>query len=354
MMANGTIPAVGDTCSSITSCDDCIKTYTCHFCEYDLQCHAIGSTSGCIKGMSTCHHIEDCVRKDPEYVGYGPPGYVVLGVLCLVSTLVCCVGGCTVLIGMIRRGRARSATRATSRRNVAKHSATDVDNDTTTSLLSPVDDVEGGSSSDETPPRAPVDPEPAPRSTFGTLCSRTIWLGSLVGFTICALMYYPRVPDYQICNQQFDWESIFASLISIKPKIHYQIITSVVNENRFAFHLDSGVADISHNGIKVGTWAISNWTAEAGAVSDMLAMVKIEPSTFAESMSLWKDFHYNNLTFQINTNLTGSIRWGSLKLYSFSVQAPAVDFLVGDKYPRDLCKCTEYLTPTNKSLMSLH
>ncbi|ETV67014.1 hypothetical protein, variant [Aphanomyces astaci] len=261
----GVMAQIGDACSALATCDECIKTYTCHFCERDLQCHAIGSTSGCIKGMSTCHHIEDCVRSTPQYVGYGPPGYVVLGVLCLVATLVCCVGGCSVLVGMIRRGRATSPV--PPRRDSAKPSNADIDNDVTTSLLSPVDDVEDSADRGALPVSTATATQQT--ATFRTLCSRTIWLGSLVAFTILALMYYPRVPDYQICNQEFDWESIFASLISVTPKIHYQIITSVVNENRFAFHLDSGVADISHNGIKVGTWAISNWTAEAGAVTDV-------------------------------------------------------------------------------------
>ncbi|KAG9409133.1 hypothetical protein AC1031_019395 [Aphanomyces cochlioides] len=325
--------SVGDACNTLQTCDECIKTYTCHFCEFDLQCHTIGSTSGCIKGMSTCHHIEDCVRPHPQLVGYGPPMYVVLGVLCLVATLLCCCCGCSVMWGMIKRLRARSSRRRTFKPKQD-------DNDSMTSLLSSVE--EGDDEEEIIPPAA----QPQ-RTGVRSLFTRFIWLGILIAFTIVALMYYPRVPDYQVCNQQFDWESIFLSLISIQPKIHYDVIISVVNENRFAFDLDYGYANISHRGVKVGTWEISNWTAEAGAISDMMALVKIEPSTYSEAYSLLTDFRANNLTFQIDTNISGYIRWGKYKLSPVSVVAPQVDFLVGDKYPRDLCKCTEYFTPSN-------
>ncbi|KAF0717493.1 Aste57867_2255 [Aphanomyces stellatus] len=340
---------VATPCSELLTCDDCIKTYTCHFCEQDLQCHAIGSTSGCIKGMSTCHHIQDCVRPDPQIVGYGPPAYVVLGVLVLVATLLCCCCSCSMLIQMIQRARGRSA-----RRRSGKAMRTD-DNDSTTALLSTVDEeaTDGGG----------LDPALAPTPVVSTgsvesgggsgggirsILSRFLWLGSFVALTVLALMYYPRIPDYEICNQQFDWESTFLSLTNpLHPQVKYDVIISVINENRFAFDVEYAKADISHNGIKVGTWSISNWTAEAGAVSDMLTPVMIEPATYVEAWSLLSDFRANNLTFQLKTNLSGSIRWGSFKLYDFTVVAPDTDFLVGSKLPRDLCKCSEYLTPTN-------
>lgn len=49
---------INDPCAAHTSCDECLNaSYLCHFCQYDFQCHAIGSTYGCITGMSVCHHL---------------------------------------------------------------------------------------------------------------------------------------------------------------------------------------------------------------------------------------------------------------------------------------------------------
>lgn len=76
-------------CSSFDTCDKCRSNYRCHFCEKDYQCHAVGSPSGCIVGIQTCHHIEDCVRDKPEYIGYGPTPAVVASVLCSSIILAC-------------------------------------------------------------------------------------------------------------------------------------------------------------------------------------------------------------------------------------------------------------------------
>lgn len=46
-------------CADHKTCDECLAaSYTCHFCESDFQCHTIGSPSGCLVGISTCHHLE--------------------------------------------------------------------------------------------------------------------------------------------------------------------------------------------------------------------------------------------------------------------------------------------------------
>lgn len=46
-------------CSDHKTCDECVAaSYTCHFCEFDFQCHTVGSPLGCITGISTCHHLD--------------------------------------------------------------------------------------------------------------------------------------------------------------------------------------------------------------------------------------------------------------------------------------------------------
>lgn len=46
-------------CADHKTCDECVAaSYTCHFCEFDFQCHTIGSPVGCVTGISTCHHLD--------------------------------------------------------------------------------------------------------------------------------------------------------------------------------------------------------------------------------------------------------------------------------------------------------
>lgn len=61
-------PANGSftSCAEYKTCDECVaSSYTCHFCEFDFQCHVIGSPSGCITGISTCHHLEGALAVCP-------------------------------------------------------------------------------------------------------------------------------------------------------------------------------------------------------------------------------------------------------------------------------------------------
>jgi hypothetical protein len=154
---------------------------------------------------------------------------------------------------------------------------------------------------------------------WSTFFWRLGWLGTLLGVTIFALMFYPRIPDYNVCNREFEWESIMQSLRHLEPTINYQVLISVINENRFGFVLESGRADIYHKGTYVGMWELSTpWETAAGAISDIIAPIQIKPPTVAESYALWSDFRNNELIFRINATVTGSITWGTHKVRSLS------------------------------------
>ncbi|CEG35633.1 uncharacterized protein PHALS_11504 [Plasmopara halstedii] len=178
------------------------------------------------------------------------------------------------------------------------------------------------------------------------LASRVTWLIALISMTVLALMFFPRMPDYNVCNREFEWESILHSIMGLEPKVEYQVLVSVINENRFGFVLESGRADIYHNTTLVGKWELDKpWKAQAGAISDVIAGINITPG-FAGGIALWKDFSKNELIFRINATISGSITWGRYKIYRISSSTPDVEFLVGAEYDRSLCRCTEYLTPS--------
>jgi len=55
------------SCFGITSCNECSATYSCHWCEFDNACHLKGSLYGCLSGVS-CYSNDRCERKTPEPV----------------------------------------------------------------------------------------------------------------------------------------------------------------------------------------------------------------------------------------------------------------------------------------------
>lgn len=196
---------------------------------------------------------------------------------------------------------------------------------------------------------------------------RITWLAVLISITVLSLMFYPRMPDYNVCNREFEWESILKSLVSLHPKIEYQVLISVINENRFGFVLEEGTADIYHNDTLVGAWKLeAPYEAKAGSISDVITSIHIEPG-YAEAYTLLNAFRKNELIFRINASITGSITWGvhkvrlhlepnpvlvvsligcaCLQIYRISSSVPDIEFLVGAEYDRGLCKCTEYLEP---------
>ncbi|KAL4155218.1 hypothetical protein PRNP1_007331 [Phytophthora ramorum] len=349
-----------DTCASHKDCDSCLNaSYTCHFCESDFQCHVVGK--GCIVGMSTCHHLEDCERQDPQYVGYGPPPSVVIAVLCLMVTLTCCFCGLSAICSVFCRGnkspsrRAKLAAALEKGKKKKKTTLRDEEERAQAQrqplLLEEIREGEvrlfenevDQASLERLRSRYEQDER---QFNWRAFASRITWLTALITMTVLALMFYPRMPDYNVCNRQFEWESILHSLMGLEPKVEYQILVSVINENRFGFVLESGSADIYHNSTLVGKWELDKpWGAEAGAISDVIAGINIQPG-YSEGIALWRDFSRNELIFRINATITGSITWGRHKIYRISSSTPDVEFLVGAEYDRGLCKCTEYLTPT--------
>ncbi|TYZ62262.1 hypothetical protein PybrP1_000866 [[Pythium] brassicae (nom. inval.)] len=350
------LPANGPytPCADYKTCDECVAaSYTCHFCEFDFQCHAIGSPSGCLTGISTCHHLEDCKRQVPQYVGYGPPPSVVIAVLCLVVTLTCCVCGvaaiCSVFLHRKKRRSeypddAPAARRKKNKKSKKLTRSVDVDADAESQeepLLSDTSEHEI-TEFEESGDHAVLERLQARRARERSFSWRSFFVRvtgilSLVGITVFALMFYPRVPDYNVCNREFDWESILQSLRSFHPKIEYQVLISAINENRFGFLLEEGKADIYHNGSRVGYWKLeAPLEAKAGAITDVIAPIRIEPG-YSEAYSLWTAFRNNELIFRINATISGSIMWGSHKVYDISTSVDDIEFLVGAEYDRGLC-----------------
>jgi hypothetical protein len=159
-----------EACSTHKTCDSCLNSsYACHFCEFDFQCHAIGSPLGCMKGISVCHHLEDCLRKKPQQVGYGPPPSVVIAVLCLIVTITCCFCGissiCSVFMrGYHRRQRKNSSTKFSNKietklKNLNKQTNSRRRNNSSHSSNSNSSGSSGSSGSETNPQEEPLLPE---------------------------------------------------------------------------------------------------------------------------------------------------------------------------------------------------
>lgn len=358
-------PLEYDSCNSHHSCEECLNaSRTCHFCANDYSCHVIGSPEGCLIGVSQCYKLEDCKRKKPQKIGYGPtPAVIVTMIVFFVISLSC---GCGIgaLYSMLTVARANDSHHGLHElEDMSKpliHNDGEESGGSEFKKISPKGKV-ANKKSGKAPDISSVDDRAAfqrddePVSQLGgsrrihlTISKRLIAFFLLLIMTVLGLMYYPRVPDYNICNREFDWASILHSVDSLHPKIEYNLLISVSNENRFGFLLTEGEATIHHNGTAVGSWRLEkSFTVAPGSISDIITTIRIEPKDVHESLSLWEDFRADNLWFDINASATGYITYGLHRIFKMSGGVGDIRFRVGAKQPRDLCKCTEWLTPTN-------
>lgn len=60
-------PKENTTCASQATCSECsLSSHLCHWCELDNACHAVGSRFGCSVGID-CYSNDRCRRSDPEH-----------------------------------------------------------------------------------------------------------------------------------------------------------------------------------------------------------------------------------------------------------------------------------------------
>nr|CCA21134.1 conserved hypothetical protein [Albugo laibachii Nc14] len=331
--------SLGKSCAEYKSCDSCLNaSIACHFCQFDYQCHTIGSPMGCIKGMSVCHHLEDCERKEPQHVGYGPPTSVVITVFALMIIGACCLFGLTSLYAILRRSQVDSAhttlSSASDKKAEDDEDVTDSTSESREPLLA-VYEAPAASASTSLSHR---------NSSCSKLCKRITFIGVLSGVTVLGLMFYPRIPDYNVCNREFQWESVLHSIVNLQPVVEYQVLLSVINENRFGFLLEEGSLHFHHRGLHVGSWELNQtWTAAAGAISDVIMPINIRPG-YLEGLAMWSDFQKDKLVFFINGSIRGTITYGNHKIYTISSDVPAINFVVNAEQDRRFCKCKEFYT----------
>ena len=93
-------PKDSKTCSDHQNCFDCASSsWGCHWCQGKESCHAIASTQGCVEGAN-CYAIDRCQRIEPEklsqhgvfssssFRGVGAVSKGILGVL--LGLILCC------------------------------------------------------------------------------------------------------------------------------------------------------------------------------------------------------------------------------------------------------------------------
>ena len=171
-------------------------------------------------------------------------------------------------------------------------------------------------------------------------------------FTFGSIYYYPKVPQFNVCSDQFAWNSIIKSLTSLKVEASFDILASVKNENHIGIVLDGIGGSFRHNNEEVGFFSMKTTTIEADSITDLLVTCTVKPDKW-DILGLVADYYRGKL--ELLVDLHGSAK---VKQIGFTIPISVKDFLVPvnepDEDDRHLCHCPEWkdLTPTASPKLS--
>jgi hypothetical protein len=173
-----------------------------------------------------------------------------------------------------------------------------------------------------------------------------------VAFTSLSIYYFPKVPEFNVCSDEFAWNSIIDSLTSLKVEASFQVLSSVKNKNHLGIELDRVGGSFYHNGEDVGTFSMETTTIEANSITDVLVTCSVRPDKW-EALGLVSDYYRGKLQFVINVN--GYVKIKGIR-YSFPIQVKDVMVRVSDASmdDRHLCHCPDWkdLNPTASPVLT--
>mgnify|MGYP006102298583 CR=1 FL=1 len=321
------------TCSSVTGCTACYDVTGCHYCSGG--CHAYGSVHGCVYGDS-CEVDEGCFRKEPQDIPVeGPTFGDLLGML-FVTVLVFTCAAVTVWAS-----------------SLFKDAVSEVKSERDDSYIKLDRINEEGKRSDDLDERDVESTDwiiPKKRRVVTPTKAKLIHLvcRCCCGFTVVitavlvviGLIYFPIAPSYNVCDERFDWNSLFATMETLSVQGDFNLVLSLKNPNRFAFGSSSLRIDFLYNNEVVGqSFDTNEVVLSAHSITDYLLKVSFRP-TVSQALSMQRDYSNDKLYFNMKGVLEGYATPLGMK-YSFTERIDDSIIRIGDKSDESLCKCKQ-------------
>jgi hypothetical protein len=168
----------------------------------------------------------------------------------------------------------------------------------------------------------------------------------------CSVVFFPKAPQFNICNDEFAWQSIIDSFTHLNMEASFEVLMSVENRNRLDVTLDGFGGTFSHEGENVGTWTLRKSVIQAMSITDVMLTCTVAPDRW-EALGLISDFYRGRL--MVTVDVQGSVRLPGI-FYSIPVKMNDILVKVNDPDNKDrhLCACPEWkdLSPTTAPVLS--
>lgn len=289
-------------CADYGSCGECANaSYGCHWCSADRACHAIGSAYGCSIGAS-CYE-EECVRSEPVASELVTPSFGDFFVLIVVlSCLLCCTGFCLNTCNSFRDATS-TKTKRRDERYISMADLETAGDGTTRKVRGPsLEDLEFV----PTVEHINVNPLVLTTSRIYKFCC--LGCSCLVGtLAVIGFIAYPHSPNYNVCNSELDWNSLFSSLEHFSLGADYHVAVSVDNSNRFGIELSSLEAEFDYDGQTVATVSVDDVIVLPSAtIIDVVVPVKFTLSSPMQAVSIYNAYTEGNLRFNMKALVKGT------------------------------------------------
>lgn len=173
-------------------------------------------------------------------------------------------------------------------------------------------------------------------------------LVAIVVLVAATIRYYPKIPEYNICNDRVAWSSLMESLTSLKATADFEILASVSNLNHFDILLEHGSkGSFRHAGVAVGTFDIPPIRAAAMSLTDVLVVAHLTPEKW-EALSLTAEYYRGALVLDVD--VTAKIRIPALWNFALTHTLRDIEVHVNDLADRRLCACEDWDSARNKTL----
>lgn len=164
-------------------------------------------------------------------------------------------------------------------------------------------------------------------------------LMTIFACSIATILYYPKIPTYNVCNDAVAWSSLIESLTNMKATADFEILVSVSNPNHFSLALDKGMGSFTHKGTFVGTYDIPPTVAAPMAITDLLIVAHLAPDKW-DALGLVAEYYRGKLVLYVDAEAT--LRIPMLANYSFTTALRNIVVNVNEQSERYLCACPNW------------
>mmetsp|Transcript_9272 Transcript_9272/g.12099 ORF Transcript_9272/g.12099 Transcript_9272/m.12099 type:complete len:364 (+) Transcript_9272:1837-2928(+) len=355
-------------CHELTSCHQCGNVTGCHWCgdAPTGSCYSDSESFTCL-WSTPCSELEKCLRKEPEFIGYGSNSvYIVNGFIAVCVVLLLSLG-CTIVCSAFvsatssvsyveddRYYELRDIEEDENENEDRSHDRDTNEHGNNDIIVLPENHTEWATHDDGWRYIPKISELNTPRNV--KRCqrwTRILCLTFTVGVVISVVVLIfasPHFPEFAVCASELDWYSLMETFKNPTGAIqgNYILQASIYNPNKFDMSLVNCTGEFHFHNTLIGKFTIdkahridgkqTEFIVPAGSTADILFQAKLNVPA-SSAVSMYTDyFYYETLKLRIKTETyVGVMAGNSISYHSFySLPEEVIELTELDDH---VCKC---------------